>query len=709
MRKSVHALICTWLIFIVSTCVGMWNVKTVGMTQGLDAWTIAARLGAISDETVATPVFNSDAVSFVITITNAGNYQLVENINYPIVIQASRVFLDLNSYTVTHTLASSNVITVTTALSEVAVYNGYVQNTGGTGTGSGIYVSTGCSKISLHDLSVFGCHSGVRLAGLMGTNNDVKDSDIFGVSLFSNDIGMLIEYASASTIKNCNALYSVQSGFELSFSQSNCFYDCNSLKTTGTATAAGFKSTSGTSNMFYRCAAQGTTTSSTIFSDVANGFLLTGSETKTKIVQSIVTQTDVVSSPTAVTCGIACVPLSNGGMTSLITPVVLSANEVRCAQWSPDSKYVLTTDGSESVVLTWDGTTLKGTATITQANALLGGSWSPDGKYFALGDNVGSGLVSVYAFNGATTTLQTSTVITTGQTPCMVEWEPNGKYIAVAAYQTTSLWIYLLGFNGTAFSFVSTSPVLSSPGWLSIAWSPDSQYIAVSTGSAQVTVLKLFPDTTLTSVAARTVPTGASTTGGTKWSPNGKFIATGDSSGYVTVLSFDGTDLVPACPSLSLGVVGAINALYWSPDGQYIVAVSSVSTFPIKILKFTGTSLTQEGATQNGQGAVQSVSWSADGKYIATGEASGKIRIFSAMYGPTKCVIDACKVGETKASNLNMGRGIEAGGNNLCVNTTCCNNGVNYSYGILNVYDGRFEISRNVVQLFDNISVPTLL
>ena len=79
------------------------------------------------------------------------------------------------------------------------------------------------------------------------------------------------------------------------------------------------------------------------------------------------------------------------------------------------------------------------------------------------------------------------------------------------------------------------------------------------------------------------------------------------------------------------------------------------------------------------------------------------------MYGPLNCLIDNSVVCDTLAANQNMGRGMVAGGSNVFTRNIACNNGINYSYGIPNAYDGRFEILRAVIQPFDNVSMPETL
>ncbi len=727
-RNLFYKMTCAGFMVLSTVCSAMWDVKSVGpVLPGQSTWMTSAKFGAIYDETIPTPIFNSDQVAGVITIAAAGNYQLTEDINYPIEITASRVYLDLKTYKVMYTNTSSNVISITSGLSEVAVYNGYIQNTGGGAAGAGIYIWDTCSKISLRDLSIYGCHEGVYCAGTAG--NLVTNSEFVNLNLISNGIGMLFEYADANIIRSCNVLYGTQSGVELIGSQANCFYDCTALKITGTETVAGFKSSNGDSNMFQRCVTKQTKTSSTTFGDKAVGFLLTGSETKTKILDSIVNETDVVSTPTAVTYGMHLAPSFNGSLTSVAGFSYTTSLYITAIKWSPNGQYVAVTwrngGGNNGIeVFLWNGSTLQLVGQAAPTGDFMNDvTWSPDGKYLVAvyGDGNVTGTLFAYSFDGLTLTdLIPGGVATPGISLLAVSFSPNGKFLAATglkgggsnwwlAYSfnpgdaTPANRIVLLGDNNLGGVLNATT---------SVSWSPDGQFIAFPY-DGKVGVYKFYPDGLLQVVVTYAFAGSVSA----KWSPCGKYIATGNSSGTVKILIFDGTTLTAPVQMTGL-TASALAALTWSPDGKYI-AVASQNIGGVNnnvwALQFTGTQLVLAGPAQAISDGAYSLSWSSDGKYVVVVQRNGgiytaKIDMYNAMYGPTNCLIDNCRIADTKATNLNMGSGLVAGGpNNPCLRNASCNNGVNYSWGIPNVYDGRFEILRSVIQPYDNVSMPETL
>lgn len=707
-RNLFYTVTSAAFVFVSTTCAGMWNVKTVGpVVPGQSTWSISARLGAISDETTPIPLFNSDAVGGAIIIAQAGNYQVAEDLTCSIGITTNSVHIDLGNHKISFPASNIAGVVVVPGLTEISVYNGYIQNIGATEITAGIYIGYGCSKVSLHDLAIYSCHHGVHCEGSNG--QEIVESQFVDLSLMSNDIGMLLNYTNANNIKNCNALYSTETGFEIANGQSNCFYDCNALKSTGTGTVIGFKSADGDSNMFYRCVAKQTMTNSTTFGDKACGFLLTGSETKTKIVNSIVNQTDVVSSQTAVTYGMHFAPVFNGGLTQVYSDSI-SANQQFTSQWSPNSMYLLQDEAGKTVIRGWNGSTLTTITSVTLAGS-VGSAWSPDGKYVVITyTSGGNGFVNVYSFNGTSLTLVGTSASLGAVLPQFPQWSGTGKYIAFATYPGGLSAISMMRFEGTTPILVTSSPSFASSASTSaqvFAWSPDGQYIAAVKSAAQILVFKVYPDTTISQVAVgTTLGTDATTLA---WSPCGKYVAVGSSTGgNIRVFAFTGNALIPACPDVTVGSTG-VWALNWSPDGQYLVAVGHSSPFPTVVFHFSGIALTQVGTTINGVSASYALQFSPGGRYIAVAENTGRVEIFSAMYAPTNCLVDNCVVADTQATNFNMGRGIVGAGSNVFLRSVSCNNNVNYSYGIPNAYEGRFDVLRGLVQPYDNVSMPELL
>ncbi len=701
-----------------TACRGTWEVKKINPELAQSTWMLEARIGVLSDETKPILVFNSDALGGIITLSSSGNYQLAEDLNYTVSITASKVALNLQQHKINISDLNTSAIMIN-GVTQVVVGNGYLQGASVTGgAGSGIRVTAGASVLNFKDLTITGFGNGVSLVG-SSTSNAVTSCTMNHVQFVANDIGLSASYVSSSIIKSCNALYSAITGFSLVNSDANCLYDCAALKTgsdTGAlGSAIGFKSMGGTSNLFNRCVAKQTKSSSTTFGAMACGFLFTGTEAKSKIVDCIVNETDVVSTPTAWTCGINLLPVFNGGLSQIGSAVTVSANNVLGVRWSPDSKYLASIDATTARIFGFDGTTLSQILTVAPgAVALSNIAWSPDGKYLAFGElAAGAGtIIYLYTFNGTTVTGPVTVSLGANNRPGALEWSPNGKFLAVAAWNQAGAQTYAAtySFDGTSLVGTATSvPIGYAPGQ-AISWSPDGQYVVITGGSNTINVYKFATNTTLTFVTSSS--TNLTNTLRAVWSPNGRYIAVGDLTGKVSLFIFDGTNLTYVTQTAVIGGANYTYALTWSPCGCYLVAGSITSTFPLRVFNFNGTALTQVGADQLGTAAIYALSWSPDGKYIASGEAasvSSRIKVYSAMYGPSNCFIDNCDVCDTFASGQTMGNGILGAGTNVFTRNKAGNNAENYGYGIPNVYDGRFDISRSVVQPFDNISMPTTL
>jgi Tol biopolymer transport system component len=709
-----------WLLFFlamitVTSTKGTLEVKKIHPIFGSALSTTESRIGLLSDETKPVLIFNSDALSNVITLTTSGNYQLGEDLLYTVSIAASPVALNLNNHKIT--IASSSVhAVVINGATQINIMNGYLQGAGVSGgTGCGIQVNGPAAIVALRDMTVVGFGTGVSLLGT-STTNSVSSCSLDRIQCVSNDIGVYGNYTYATLVGECNALFSTNAGFSLANSESVCLYDCATLKSTGTATVVGFKSLQGTSNMFQRCVVKQTKTSSTTNGDVACGFMLTGTEQKTKIVDCIVNETDVVSSMTGVTFGICLMPVIQP-TADVLSTVTLWTNQASSASgcaWSPNNDYVAVAFSSTSSLVniySFNGSSLTLTASTVSACRAAGIAWSPDGKYLAIGAGTSvTPNVYVYAFNGQALTGAVS-YTGAGGPVYSVSWSLNGKYLAYADSFSTG-YVRTLSFDGSTLTQISSLTVSNSgTNQIYLSWAPDGSALAVSQQYTSQP-LRVIPVNANGQMGTATTFATSVTWSGMKWSHSGRYFATCDGTGNVLRVyrwnSSDTTSPITQVASIA-DSGGSFNAVTWSPDGNYIVA--STSIFTIRLYQFSGTSLTFVKASPALNAAINTLSWTADGRYIAacSSTTASQYIILTAMYGPLNCLVGNCRVGDTLASGMNMGRGFMAGGTNLFINNVAANNGSNYSYGIPNVYSGRFQISRNTPQPFDNFSMPATL
>ncbi len=732
-RNLFYKITCSALMVLATSCGAVGELYKVNPAPGQSTWTITKNIGTISDEMTAIPLFNSDVSGGVLQISASGNYQLAEDLTDCFInITADRVSLDLKQHKVYFSNAIGPVVMIN-GRTQIRIFNGVLQGASVGNTGSGVQVDFSSSKVTLADLTIYNCGKGVYLHGTSDLNK-VVECTLSGLTLIGNDVGLYMSYADSNIVKSCSALYSNNCGFELLNSQVNCFYDCTALKSIGTATVAGFKSTSGTSNMFQRCTTKQTKTSSPTFGDKACGFLLTGTETKTKIVDCVVNETDVVSTQTAITYGVNLAPMfAWGGYVSGFP--ASNSWTIGSPKWSPDSKYIVTThkdtgNGYGSNIYTWNGLTfvVVGGSAIGTSGSLVASdvAWSPDGKYYVTATADGATFLGntglyAYSFDGKTDTALGSTLPTLNTINLIaVRFSPNGKFIATAGFVNASnnylsIWSFTPSATPALVDLGDKNLGVVGP-WQALSWSPDGQYIATVNDSL-IDVYSVSASGALSSVAVATY--AFSNVATVAWSPCGKYIAAGNSAGTVQLVAFDGTSSLKFVAQAAGLSASYILGLAWSPDGQYI-AVPGGDTGAgniVSILQYNGTStLTIVATSSTTTTRMANIAWSPDGKNIVTMDTNTltpngavNVHMFNAMYGPTNCLIDSCRVCDTLATDFNMGRGLVAGGSNVFTRNISANNGINYSYGIPNVYDGRFEILRAVVQPFDNISMPTTL
>ena len=161
-------------------------------------------------------------------ITQPGSYYLTGNISgvankIGIEIASSGVTLDLMGFDLEGVLGSFSGVSVTIAVTDIAVFNGSVRNWGN----YGVILST-ASATHLANLRV----SGNAISGIVAGGNAV----VTGCSARNNsDVG--ISVASAGTITNCSASLNGGDGFSLNLG--SLITNCSAVSNTGDGISVG--------------------------------------------------------------------------------------------------------------------------------------------------------------------------------------------------------------------------------------------------------------------------------------------------------------------------------------------------------------------------------------------------------------------------------------------------------------------------------------
>lgn len=510
--------------------------------------------------------------------------------------------------------------------------------------------------------------------------------------------------------------------------------------------------------MFQRCVAKQISTTSGSFNSDAYGFLLAGSEVRSKIVDCIVNEVSFVSTQSSASYGIA---TRTGDLGAV--GIVQLGNTLRPAlsslAISPDSKYLAECWNSPaannvqiSMLSPDSGSVASGLTQISTGSACTSVAWSPDGKYLAVGMYA---RVSVYSFDGRqlSATPANFAIGTFGAFGYAwgLAWSPNGKFLVATSDQISSGYgaVYMLQYDAAAGtltaidtalgggqSFPSGNLYLHRTGrydfGIHASWHPDGSCVLLSCLDSsnvandfrQLIVMLVSESGRFIDWKLLGVGVGVALLRSV-FSPNGRFIAAAADAGggdRVRVYEWNGSSILPQYAYA--GAVNPVQSVAWSPDGKYIAAgirylnpdnsrVSVYAFQDVGSLSLQGTAVFT-GATASGFAAI---AWSPNGRFIFgadyqySGVNSYHSPVSALSVGARNCLVDNCRVCDVLNNGTRMGIAYMGALGNLFTRNIAGNTPVDYSYGIPNVYDGRFELypGRSTAQPFDNVSMPTTL
>jgi hypothetical protein len=136
-------------------------------------------------------------ISAPTVISNPDTYCLVANINGPIEIATSNVFLDLNGHSI---IGANSGIIIDANVQNVTVQNGAISTT----AGDAIIANSGCQALRLRDLKIF--NSGGTEAILLTGCDGCLVEDILIEQGTTLQAGISVEDTNDSIIKNCEII-----------------------------------------------------------------------------------------------------------------------------------------------------------------------------------------------------------------------------------------------------------------------------------------------------------------------------------------------------------------------------------------------------------------------------------------------------------------------------------------------------------------------
>ena len=654
-----------------------------------------------------TKISEADAVSGVITINSAGDYQLSEDLTSKIIINASNVSLDLNKFFMFQSGSGGN-ITINSGKDKVVIRNGTMQNS--TNTGNGVLIAQDpASNITIENLDIYNYGNGIWLEGTSG--NKITNVKISSCKIHNPGFkGILLKYVDGAVVQNCITEKTGEFGIHLDYCQSVYLKDCITREMpypSGISVTDyyGIGLTNGTYNRVERCLVQEMIANESTLTSL-NGIYLSN-ETKTEVFDCSVQMIEASGNEEAQAFGIrlntTLLP-DDGSLLELLasddTP--LGGIFTNAVYWSPDEKYILALDIATTTkmhIFSFNESTpsLDHICEQNSSGAQAAG-WSPDQSTIAV-DESGTTL-KTYSFSGGS-----FTQIAAQGEPTDIEflaWSPDGKYLATTESDGT-IQAYAV-YNSE--SYIST-PInaRAKTGPRGLAWSPDGKYLAVGSDTSPYS-LTVYSVNNGFLTAVDSDSTATSIIRSVAWSPTGAYIATGGNDWSFRVFSFD--DSTGTLTHIAQTAPGSAfkRSVSWSPDGKYVAGIDNVGV--LRILEFNPATPSISTIKQVATGASNAgaVAWSPSGRYIAVGtdDSNFEVQVYAAMSGCESCCVTNNIISNVVSTSLSYGIGIGpvGGSNNLFANNICMGCESNFPYGIANVYYG----SHNITKASDNTSLP---
>lgn len=634
-------------------------------------------------------ITNADQCDGLIIVDKAGSYRVSEDLEYPVVITAHNIQFDLCGYTLC-ACPESAVLTIAAHCKNVSVVHGKMQGAGVAPDNCGILIKEAAEHVFVEDIKIFDCATGVFLCGL--SENKIKDCEFKSIECSRVNSGMRFVHAEDVIVKECCSSRCTAFGFNLQSCESISFYSCHVLKAIGHATFVGFNSCDGKNNFFYRCVAKDIISLSNSWGDAVYGFRLCGYEDNTKIAECSVSDVRNAPESGARVCGIYCQPEHD---ITLNCPMYDFPAIVLASAWSYDSKFLacgLACNSNCSVCIRRRDTHLLTPVAqqVPSAGDVFAVAWSPDAHFLAYGDSLG--FLNIARWTGETLEVVVHEDITSPV--CCLAWSPNGQYLACGDGDKN---IRMYSFDGIAIRQKSINDTCAS-SVLALAWSSDGRYVASGDFSGAVRVYRVCK----TELICETSDVQSNDhVWSVAWSPDRNVLAVGRQSGKVQFFSALGQQIVKIRDEVS--ALSAVQAVGWSPDGKILMSGHGDGCVIQHQLGQDNYTVVLNDKVYDG---VQNIAWAADGSIVIGGDSRALTRFYSARDIPHNCLIENCRICDIHSQGSCTGVG--AAGCGMFVRNVCCNNDVNYGYGVGNVMYGKHNQQRHLAQAFDNISMPAV-
>jgi dipeptidyl aminopeptidase/acylaminoacyl peptidase len=603
----------------------------------------------------ATPLFAPT------TITVPGNYVLCNTIAGNVTIAADDVQLDMAGFSIIN--GSGTALSIG-AHKRIYIFNGIA--TGDTGIDiSGAQeikicdmqvcdcITTGIIATSAKQLVLDHCNVSDALTGLQ--LQDSTCCTLQKCSFTANQEAVLCTNVTNSAFQECTATNATLGGYSFVASTNNCIRG-STVTTVGNSAIMsntyGFMSSNGSGNVFEQCSLQGIVTGATADGVYATGFLLTGSESCSKIIDCTCSNNSTSSLGQATPYGILLTPvadtLTTVTQTAFSTTATVSAF---AAAWSPDSRYLAvggersgsgtSTDPYVTLRIYYFDTvlnTLTLVSTQDHGAAIYAVQWSDDQRFLAIGGDRNSNLCNttathrVYMFNQYSNQLVEVAHADFGATVYSVAWNHLGSSIAVGGQPNAGKSIAIYSFNPYSMQLVLATTADHGAAVRSVDWSADDAYLAIAGDISAIDANTHRVYSFVPSPAALTVSASANfgaNLNAIAWANEGInnycYLAVGGQTNggsiQAAVYSFTPSPAALVQTTATANPGATVYSVSWASNYNYLAlsgeSSAGITTRTYLFSRAATAALTQLASATN-DATVTSVSWSPDGRMLAS-------------------------------------------------------------------------------------------
>jgi len=199
---------------------GITNVFTDGLLYDPN---LLDNISLPGTTTPAAPASSASCPGSSGTISDSGVYTVNGTDACCITIAADDVYLDLQGYTLTCTIAPA--IQVNPSHKNIVIKNGAIE---GNGTYDGIFTDTGCELITIENVNIYSCDNAITFSGALSSM--IKSCDVKSCEFHECNKGVFATYIKKTVFQNCAAKNCIEAGFEQHYSDFNLYLKCKALE-----------------------------------------------------------------------------------------------------------------------------------------------------------------------------------------------------------------------------------------------------------------------------------------------------------------------------------------------------------------------------------------------------------------------------------------------------------------------------------------------